>query len=243
MVRLETGMAIAIGTLARAAVLAASCMAMSTAADARIHHRGHAASIHRHGPRYVYAGARVIQCVAFARADTDIALSGNADDWWQNAEGVYARGTAPEIGSVLNFRANGRMRLGHVAVVTAVVDSRTIQIDQSHWNANGISRNVSVVDVSENNDWTAVRVELGRQGTYGSIYPTYGFIYARPDTTGRIVTARGDVVAPRLGRAPSDLRGSTEVAEMPAMARDMVKQGTDLSGAVLSDDAPDRALR
>ena len=102
---------------------------------------------------------------------------------------------------------------------------------------------MSVVDVSENNDWTAVRVELGRPGTYGSIYPTYGFIYARPDSSGRIVTARSDAVAPRIGRAPSDLRGGTEVAEMPAMARDVVGEGTDLSGAVLSDDAPNRALR
>ena len=237
----------AMGILARAAMLIASCGAMSTVASARTHHHhGYARGFH-HARHYASAGVHVIQCVAFARADTDIALSGNADDWWQNAQGVYARGTAPEIGSVLNFRANGRMRLGHVAVVTNVVDSRTIQIDQSHWNANGISRNVSVVDVSENNDWTAVRVELGRQaqgqGTYGSIYPTYGFIYARPDTTGRIVTARSDVVAPRIGRAPSDLRDTTEVAEMPAMARDVVSQGTDLSGAVLSDDAPDRALR
>ena len=30
---------------------------------------------------------------------------------------------------------------------------------------------------------------------------------------------------------------------MPAMAHDMVRGGTDLSGAVLSDDAPNRALR
>ena len=238
-------MRIAIGTFARAAALTVSCVAaMATAASAHTHHRhGRADGFHHGGRHYASGGVHVIQCVAFARADTDIALSGNADDWWRNAEGVYARGNAPEVGSVLNFRANGRMRLGHVAVVTNVVDSRTIQIDQSHWNANGISRNVSVVDVSENNDWTAVRVELGRQGTYGSIYPTYGFIYARPDSTGRIVTARSDVVAPRLGRAPSDLRGSTEVAEMPAMAHDVVRGGTDLSGAVLSDDAPNRALR
>ena len=237
-------MTIAIGSFARAAALTVSCLAaLSTTATARTHHRHGYAGSHHHGRRYASAGVHVIQGVAFARADSDIALSGNADDWWQNAAGVYARGNAPEVGSVLNFRANGRMRLGHVAVVTDVVDSRTIQIDQSHWNANGISRNVSVVDVSENNDWTAVRVELGRQGTYGSIYPTYGFLYARPATTGRIVTARSDVVAPRLGRAPSDLRGSTEVAEMPAMAHDVVRGGTDLSGAVLSDDAPNRALR
>jgi surface antigen len=230
-----------IKTLVRTALLATACLISTGAAEARSHHHG---TIHRvalHGGRH-FGGGSVIQCVAFAKSNSDVALSGNAGDWWQNAAGVYARGGAPEVGSVLNFRANGRMRLGHVAVVTNVVDSRTIEIDQSHWNARGISRNVSVVDVSENNDWTAVRVAMGHQGTYGSIYPTYGFIYARPDT-GRIVTARSDVIVPRIGAAPSDLRNGTEVAEMPAMARGVITQGTDLSGAVLSDDAPNRDLR
>ena len=227
-----------IKTLIQGMVLTASCVVLlpTVQADARSHHH----SAHRHAARYASRfGAPVLQCVAFARADTDIALSGNAANWWQNAEGVYARGAAPEIGSVLNFRANARMRLGHVAVVTSVIDSRTIQIDQSHWNSRGISRNVSVVDVSENNDWTAVRVGMGRDENYGSIYPTYGFIYARPDTTGRIITARSDVIVPRLGnQAPSDLRNGTEVAEMPVMA-----DGASLSSSSLSDDAPNRGLR
>ena len=233
--------AIAFKRLVWGVALAGSCLLLGPVADA--HARLHAGSRHglaHHVRSYAMAGhrAHVIQCVAFARADSDIALSGNAANWWQNAEGVYARGSAPEPGSVLNFRANGRMRLGHVAVVTAVVDSRTIQIDQSHWNANGISRDVSVVDVSENNDWTAVRVELGHRGSFGAIYPTYGFIYARPDT-GRIVTARSDVVVPRTaGPAPADLRGATEVAEAPPASR-----GIDLSVSSLSDDAPDRGLR
>ena len=225
-------------------VLTASCLVLlpTVQADARSHHHSgsaHARFQHAHYQQARRSGGAVLQCVAFARADTDIALSGNAANWWQNAEGVYARGAAPEIGSVLNFRANARMRLGHVAVVTSVVDSRTIQIDQSHWNSRGITRNVSVVDVSENNDWTAVRVGMGRDDNYGSIYPTYGFIYARPDTTGRIITARSDVIVPRLGnRAPSDLRSGTEVAEMPVMA-----DGTSLSSSSLSDDAPNRGLR
>lgn len=231
--------AIAFKTVLRSATLAATCLLTIPAAEARAHHHG-GRSHHHRGHQYAANGdAPVIQCVAFARSNSDVALAGNAANWWQNAEGVYARGSAPEAGSVLNFRANDRMRLGHVAVVTDVVDSRTIQIDQSHWNARGISRNVTVVDVSENNDWTAVRVELGHQGTYGSIYPTYGFIYARPDTTGRIVTARSDVVVPRVGNtAPSDLRGSMEVAEMPVMAK-----GIDMSVSPLSDDAPNRDLR
>ncbi|MCQ8279583.1 CHAP domain-containing protein [Acetobacteraceae bacterium KSS8] len=232
-----------IRTLVRASVLTLTTVAGTYGAQARTHHLAHHAGHHARHYAMNHGGGAVIQCVAFAKSNSDIELSGNAANWWQNAEGVYARGSAPEVGSVLNFRANGRMRLGHVAVVTNVVNSRTIQIDQSHWNARGISRDVSVIDVSENNDWTAVRVELGHNGTFGSIYPTYGFIYARPDT-GRMVTARSDVIAPKLGAAPSDLRGTvSEVAEAPVLARGVITQGTDLSGAVLSDDAPNRDLR
>ncbi|MGI4745084.1 MAG: CHAP domain-containing protein [Janthinobacterium lividum] len=229
--------AIAFKKLLQGAAVAGSCLLLMPAAEARTHRHAHA----RH---YASAGLPVLQCVAFARSNTDIALTGNAANWWQNAEGVYARGSAPEVGSVLNFRANDRMRLGHVAVVTSMVDSRTIQIDQSHWNARGISRDVSVVDVSENNDWTAVRVELGHQGVYGSIYPTYGFIYARPDSSGRIVTARSDVIVPRMAnRAPSDLRGGTEVAEMPVMARGIDLSVTNPATSGFVDDAPNRNLR
>ena len=127
-----------------------------------------------------------LQCVPFARAATGIELKGNAANWWDAATGVYARGQAPEAGSVLNFRATGGMRLGHVAVVTHVVDSREIEIDHANWagpgaSKGGVSRAIPVVDVSDNNDWSAVRVGLGHSGTYGSVYPTFGFIYDRPD--------------------------------------------------------------
>ncbi len=194
-----------------------------------------AAQRHRRPGTHLATASRVIQCVAFARAASDVALPGNAVNWWQNAEGVYARGTAPEVGSVLNFRANSRMRLGHVAVVTQVVDSRTIQIDQSHWHANGISRDVSVIDVSQNNDWSAVRVAIGHAATFGSIYPTFGFIYPRADRSGRIVTARGEAAPRPTGDvAPIDLRGGgeAEVAEAPAASPELV-----------IDDAPNRSLR
>ena len=201
---------------------------------------GHTSSRHhRHHASFAIVMPHVIQCVAFARSASDVALRGNAANWWQNAKGLYARGTAPEVGSVLNFRANARMRLGHVAVVTQIVDSRTIQIDQSHWNANGISRDVSVIDVSQNNDWSAVRVALGHGDTFGSIYPTYGFIYPRPDRSGRIVTARSDAALPRVEMAPSDLRDrNAEVAETPDASA-----GIDLTAGLVTDDAPNRSLR
>jgi hypothetical protein len=96
------------------------------------------------------------------------------------------------------------MRLGHVAVVARVVDSREVEIDHANWwgpgARGGVSRGIPVVDVSANNDWSEVRVGLGRSGEFGSVYPTYGFIYDRPDrgtmvannpTRGRMVGAAG----------------------------------------------------
>lgn len=167
------------------------------------HHAGYSG---RAAARSIYAGMShygsygrfhrssysVLQCVPFARENTGIELVGNAVNWWDNATGIYERGSKPEVGSVLNFRAAGRMYLGHVAVVSAVVDSRNVQIDHANWSGPGvITRNVAVVDVSPNNDWSAVRVAL-RNGDFGNVYPTYGFIYDRPDK-GTMVANTGAV--------------------------------------------------
>jgi surface antigen len=160
----------------------------ATVREASVSHavllKGSKARYAMHASGRSYGG---ISCVPFARIASGIELKGNAANWWDAAAGVYARGQQPEGGSVLNFRATGGMRLGHVAVVTRVVNSREIEIDHANWwgpgaSKGGVSRGVSVVDVSENNDWSAVRVGLGHTGGYGSVYPTYGFIYDRPDT-------------------------------------------------------------
>ena len=163
-----------------------------------------------------------------SRAASGIVVVGNAWQWWQHAAGVYSRGSVPEPGSVLTFRSNGRMRLGHVAVVSRVINSREIEIDHANWWGPGMqgnmANNIPVVDVSEDNDWTAVRVGLGESGRFGSVYPTYGFIYDRPDT-GMMVAATGaPAPKPALNPAPTDLRPATErgwetfeeVAEAPA---------------------------
>lgn len=131
-----------------------------------------------------------LQCVAFARQETGMQLRGNAAVWWNEAAGEYARGHVPEPGSILSFRGAGRMRLGHVAVVRNVVNSREIDIDHAHWAGGGIYRDVSVIDVSPNNDWTAVRVALRRGAEYGSVYATNGFIYDRaPNAPVQIASA------------------------------------------------------
>jgi surface antigen len=163
--------------------------------------------------RRVYARGG-ISCVPFARSDSGISVAGNAWQWWDNAAGVYARGNVPEPGSVLTFRANGRMRLGHVAVVSQVINPREIEIEHANWWGpgmhGGVARNIPVVDVSEANDWTAVRVGLGQTGEFGSVYPTYGFIYDRPDTG--VMQSASAAPAPQqeLNPAPSDLRPAAE---------------------------------
>lgn len=157
-----------------------------------------------------------ISCVPYARQVSGIQVAGNAWQWWNNATGLYARGDRPEAGSVLNFRANGRMQLGHVAVVSRVINAREVIVDHANWpnggGRGGVSHNVAVVDVSEANNWSAVRVELGNRGEFGSVYPTYGFIYDRPDTG--LVLASVGVPAPQpaINPVPSDLR---PVAERP----------------------------
>ncbi len=169
----------------------------------------------RHGHYRHFAGRSALQCVTFARSDTGIQLSGNANTWWYHAAGVYARGSQPEPGSVLNFRANGRMRMGHVAVVTNVVNSRTIEIDQANWGGPGaVSRGVSVVDVSPANDWSAVRVGLGHTGDFGAVYPTYGFIYNRPDNGVMVAADQPSAPIAGLNPAPADLRSRVQVEEV-----------------------------
>lgn len=175
--------------------------------------RTHVRHVHykRTAAQYRHSG---LQCVPYAREISHIALSGNAYLWWAEASGRYARGGAPEQGAVLNFRSIGRMPLGHVAVVTAVLDSRTILVTQANWIRGTITNDVTVQDVSPNNDWTQVQVELGDSSTWGAAYPTYGFIYNRADTG--LVVASGNQ--------------GTEVAEAPA-------------AVAISADAPNRNLQ
>ncbi len=167
-------------------------------------------SFSKHGKERLYARSYGgISCVPFARSASGIELKGNAANWWDAASGVYARGSMPEVGSVLNFRATGRMRLGHVAVVTGVVNTREVEIDHANWGGSrgGVTRGIQVIDVSDSNDWSEVRVALGHGGEFGSVYPTYGFIYDRPDN--------GTMLANRSAR-PGSRTSIDEVAEAPA---------------------------
>ena len=153
-----------------------------------------------------------LQCVPYARQLTGINIFGDAHTWWGQAEGRYARGYKPRVGAVLALRPHGGSRLGHVAAVSKIVDSRTLLVRHSNWSPiNGrrgqIEDNVRVVDVSPANDWSAVRVwyaplkDLG-----GTHWPVQGFIYPAKPKKGESLKDRP--VPKNLPRGSDDPIGS-----------------------------------
>jgi hypothetical protein len=118
-----------------------------------------------------------LECAPFARAMTGIALYGEAYSWWEQADGRYARSADPVPGGVLVFRRSPRLPSGHVAVVDAQVSAREIRVTQANWVHGRVGRGEPVIDVSEQNDWSEVRVWWEPVGALGSsAYATYGFI-------------------------------------------------------------------
>lgn len=179
--------------------------------------------------RIAHSNPGGISCVPYVRQATGMAIRGNGGDWWHNAAGLYARGHTPEAGAIMAFSRTGQMRAGHVAVVQEVISAREVLIHHANWAGPGIRRgsimqDVSVVDVSLNNDWSSVRVQVGRdQESLGRIYPIQGFIYDRPDN-GYVRTAAtprpgGPVLANARSLRPDDVRGFEELAQAPARSR------------------------
>lgn len=151
-----------------------------------------------------------ISCVPYARSVTGMEISGNGGNWWENAAGRYARGQRPQIGSILSFPSSGGMRSGHVAVVSRVLQPRMIEIDHANWGGPGIRRgtvmhNVRVMDVSDDNSWTRVRVQVGWDSTtFGREYPTDGFIHNRPASS--YIAGADDMIRPVSYTTRSEIR-------------------------------------
>lgn len=144
------------------------------------------------------AQAQSWQCAPFARMFSGIELFGNAATWWDKAVGKYLRGSTPEVGSVLVFKAFKSMRVGHVATVSEIVSARVIKVTHANWSViNGrrgrVENNVTVVDTSEKGDWSKVKVWYAALKDVGqTAYPVYGFIYK--DEAAKAVA--GDAVQP-----------------------------------------------
>jgi surface antigen len=126
------------------------------------------------------------QCVPFARAASGIQIYGDAWTWWDQAKGKYQRGNEPRIGAVIVFAKTARLPLGHVGVISRIVDSRVALITQANWSVidgerGHAEQDVTLFDVSPDNDWSEVRVWYrGMHGLGSSTYPIYGFIYGKP---------------------------------------------------------------
>lgn len=148
------------------------------------------------------------QCVPFAREASGIQIFGDAWTWWNQADGRYRRGDEPRVGAVIVFARTGRLPLGHVAVVSRVVERRVVMLTHANWSRlNGerghAEQDVTLFDVSTHNDWSSVKVWFrDSDGLGGSVYPVYGFIYGQ--------SAERELAAARpsrelTGRHPDDV--------------------------------------
>ena len=123
------------------------------------------------------------QCVPFARAASGVRIYGDAWTWWDQADGRYARGHRPQTGAVVVFPRSNRLPLGHVAVVSRVVEPRVVLLTHANWSRlNGerghAEQDVTLFDVSAANDWSQVKVWFrDSDGLGGTTYPVQGFIY------------------------------------------------------------------
>jgi hypothetical protein len=169
-------------------------------------------------------GSTVLQCVPYARIVSGVELRGDALTWWDQAKDQYKRGSKPKKGAVLAFKPNGPMALGHVAVVSKILDDRHILIRHANWSVPGsIEEDVLAIDASDEGDWSQVRVWFSPYGQMGArTNPTYGFIYPakaklhpfNPDP------ALGESV--RLAsQAPDDWR-AVETPALPPVRRTML---------------------
>lgn len=129
------------------------------------------------------AQAEMVNCVQFVKKVSPVALHGNAYEWWDAANGSYARGTQPQSGAVMVFSKSRHLPYGHVAVVQQQVDDRTLLIDHANWSViaghrGHVERSVRVVDVSEHNDWSKVKVWHASLSSVGNTtYSLRGFVY------------------------------------------------------------------
>lgn len=135
--------------------------------------------------------AAPINCVQYVEHTTQMALRGNAWQWWEGAADLYARGRQPWPHAVMVFAKSGRLRFGHLAIVTSQIDRRTVLVDHANWSPVGgrrgrIEHGVKIVDVSLANDWSEVRVWYEPASDIGqTVYSVHGFVYPwhRPQLT------------------------------------------------------------
>ena len=179
-------------------------------------------------------GLPYLQCVPYARQVSGIKIFGDAHTWWDQAAGRYARGTRPRVGAVMSFRPYGSMRLGHVAAVSRVLDSRTVLLRHANWSLidgrrGQIEDDVRAIDVSDANDWSEVRVWFAPIQALGTTrWPLNGFIYP-------------DGVSPDNGREPL-MAPRMVLAAVEAHPAHKARIGSDFLKGIMLDDKLRKAV-
>jgi len=180
------------------------------------------------------------QCVPFARLMSGIQIFGDAWTWWTQAAGRYQTGFTPKLGAVLCFKPTGRMRLGHVAVVSQVLTDRVIQITHANWSLidgdrGHVEQNVTVVDVSPNGDWSQVKVWNDPSRDLGAtVYPTYGFIYQDPVSAAAAQLAAAKNAAIAVAKsAASQVAAAVRPGATPLAVLDQAADSTDRIAALI----------
>jgi surface antigen len=132
------------------------------------------------------------------------------------------------------------MRLGHVAVVSQVLTDRVIQISHANWSMidgdrGHVERNVTVVDVSPNGDWSQVKVWNDPSHDLGTtVYPTYGFIYQDAVTAASAkITAASDAAINMAQSAASQVAAAVRPGSAPMQMLNQAADSTDRIAALI----------
>ena len=194
------------------------------------------------------------QCVPFARLMSGIQIFGDARTWWGQATGKSETGFTPKAGSDLCFKPTGRMNIGHF--VSQVLTDRVIQVTHANWSVmNGargqVEKDVTVVDVSPEGDWSQVKVWYDPIRDLGTtVYPTHGFIYQNQQAI-TIAAATSKLALAQNAAVSLAKQAANQVASsVRANPLDMINQAADstdriaaLIAAAQGDDKPAQQQR
>lgn len=140
---------------------------------------------------------KLLQCVPYARDHSAVKIYGDAWTWWDQAVGKYSESAHPQTGAVMVLTGYAGPERGHVAIVRHIVSPREIRVDHANWLDDGaIYLNDPVKDVSDDNDWSEVKVFNIKTGGWGAkVYPVQGFIGGSPDPTDPYIVPSQDLSA------------------------------------------------
>lgn len=176
-----------------------------------------------------------MNCVQYVRSVSDVELSGDGWMWWDRAEDRYERGKMPQPGAVMVFKRTPSMVYGHIAVVSEVVDERNIRVNHANWAPRGglkgrVETGVMVQDISDDNDWSLVRVWYDKVDQFGKPYPVAGFVYSPSGgapTKTPTIEAKPTNLVPAAYPVHPDLRNRGEMASREDVRSNQVAQQND----------------